>query len=160
MTMTQPSAGEVLIREFQPGDEAAFRDLNEEWITRYFRIEAKDREAFDNPQGKILKAGGRIFFAILNGQCVGCCALLRIGEDEYEVAKMAVTSKVQGAGIGRRFLTRGLARASLLKTGTPRETLPKFLLATRLIGPFYTGVLKESHWHRTSCMETCLSISL
>src|ERR1700726_1272626 len=104
MTMTQPSAGEVLIREFQPGDEAAFRDLNEEWITRYFRIEAKDREAFDNPQGKILKAGGRIFFAILNGQCVGCCALLRIGEDEYEVAKMAVTSKVQGAGIGRKVL--------------------------------------------------------
>jgi len=114
--MTQPSAGEVLIREFQPGDEAAFRDLNEEWITRYFRIEAKDQEAFADPQEKILKAGGRIFFAILNSQCVGCCALIRIGkdEDEYEVAKMAVTSKVQGAGIGRKVLhaTIEAARAS------------------------------------------------
>ena len=52
MIITQPSAGEVFIREFQPGDEAAFGDLNEEWITRYFRIEAKDREAFANPQAK------------------------------------------------------------------------------------------------------------
>ena len=45
---------------------------------------------------------------------MGCCALLRIGDDEYEVAKMAVTSKVQGSGIGRKVLhaTIEAARAS------------------------------------------------
>jgi GNAT superfamily N-acetyltransferase len=105
---------EVAIREFQPGDEAAFRDLNEEWIQRYFRVEPKDRDAFANPQEKILKAGGRIFFATIEGQCVGCCALVRMSDTEFEVAKMAVTSKVQGAGIGRKVLlaTIDAARAS------------------------------------------------
>jgi hypothetical protein len=28
--------------QFQPGDAAAFRRLNEEWITRFFRIEPKE----------------------------------------------------------------------------------------------------------------------
>ena len=41
-------------------------------------------------------SGGRIFFAHIDDQCVGCCALLRTGADEYEVAKMAVTPACQG----------------------------------------------------------------
>lgn len=35
---------EVTIRDFRPGDEAAFRTLNEEWITRYFAVEPKEKE--------------------------------------------------------------------------------------------------------------------
>ncbi len=35
----------VVIRPFQAGDEIAFRQLNEEWITRYFRLEEKDHHA-------------------------------------------------------------------------------------------------------------------
>jgi putative acetyltransferase len=97
-------ASEVVIREFQPGDAAAFRALNEEWITRYFRIEAKDEQAFADPQGQLLDRGGRIFFATIDNQCVGCCALLRIGDKEFEVAKMAVTAAWQGSGIGRKLL--------------------------------------------------------
>lgn len=95
---------EVYIREFQAGDEAAFRRLNEEWISRYFRLEAKDKKAFADPKGTILAAGGKILFAIAGGECLGCCALLRIGEAEFEVAKMAVTAASQGAGIGRKLL--------------------------------------------------------
>jgi hypothetical protein len=39
----QPSrVAEIGIRRFQEGDAAAFRRLNEEWITRLFRIEPKD----------------------------------------------------------------------------------------------------------------------
>jgi GNAT superfamily N-acetyltransferase len=94
----------VTIREFKPGDEACFRKLNEEWITRYFRIEAKDEDALADPQSGILAAGGRIFFAHIGEQCVGCCALLRCGADEFEVAKMAVTPACQGSGIGRKLL--------------------------------------------------------
>jgi GNAT superfamily N-acetyltransferase len=94
----------VNIREFQPGDEACFRRLNEEWITHYFRIEGKDEEALGDPQSNILASGGRIFFAHIDDQCVGCCALLRTGADEYEVAKMAVTPACRGMGIGRKLL--------------------------------------------------------
>lgn len=98
------SASEVTIREFQPGDAAAFRQLNEEWISRYFQMEAKDEEALANPQASILSCGGRILFAFLDGRCVGCCALLHCGPQEFEVAKMAVTSSCQGSGIGRKLL--------------------------------------------------------
>jgi GNAT superfamily N-acetyltransferase len=100
-----PATEQIAIREFQPGDETAFRRLNEEWITRYFRIEAKDSEALDHPQSSILAPGGRIFFATLHGECVGTCALVPTAAFEYEVAKMAVTAGCQGMGIGRRLLT-------------------------------------------------------
>jgi hypothetical protein len=38
-----PPSAEIGIRQFQPGDAAAFRRLNEEWITRFFRIEPAEQ---------------------------------------------------------------------------------------------------------------------
>jgi putative acetyltransferase len=107
MTVREKQAtgvSQVTIREFQPGDEDAFRRLNEEWIERYFRIEPKETVVLADPRGTILDAGGRIFFAIVDGHAVGCCALRRISDTEFEVAKMAVTPGFQGAGIGRKLL--------------------------------------------------------
>jgi GNAT superfamily N-acetyltransferase len=98
------STRHVIIREFAPGDEACFRKLNEEWITRYFSMEAKDEEALADPQSSILAAGGRIFLATIEDRCIGCCALVRLCADEFEVAKMAVAPILQGSGIGRKLL--------------------------------------------------------
>jgi len=108
MTMRET---EVSIREFEPGDEAAFRELNEEWIRRYFVIEPKDEAVFADPRGSILDRGGRIFLAFQDGQPVGCCALLRMNSGEFEVAKMAVTESYRGNGIGRRILERAISEA-------------------------------------------------
>src|SRR5215831_18466401 len=102
-------AVEITIREFQPGDENAFRRLNEEWIVRYFgSLEAKDEEVLDNPL-EILRAGGRIFFAVSGSETIGCCALVTMGAGELEVAKMAVTESWQRAGVGRRLLEAVIA---------------------------------------------------
>ncbi len=95
---------QVTIREFQHGDEICFRTLNQEWIERYFRIEPREAVILADPKGTILDTGGRIFLAILDNRCVGCCALRRMSDTEFEVAKMAVTSEHQGAGIGRKLL--------------------------------------------------------
>src|SRR5271169_4967607 len=95
---------DLTIREFQAGDEAAFRQLNEEWIIRYFAMEAKDEEALSDPRRTILERGGRIFFAVRQGQTIGCCALLAMAPDEYEVAKMAVAEAAQKGGVGRSLL--------------------------------------------------------
>jgi GNAT superfamily N-acetyltransferase len=92
------------IREFEAGDEDAFRRLNEEWIVRYFVLEKKDVEALASPRETVLDRGGRILFAVQDGEPVGCCALLAMGRDEFEVAKMAVTEAAQGRGIGRMLL--------------------------------------------------------
>jgi putative acetyltransferase len=108
------SASSILIREFQPGDEAAFRALNEEWIARFFRIEPQDRKSLERPQATILDPGGKIFFALAGGQHIGCCALIAMGPGEFEVTKMAVSPANQGSGIGRKLLIATIesARAS------------------------------------------------
>ena len=111
---TQPQSGpgvNVIIREFQPGDEESFRTLNEEWIQRYFRIEPKEVEVLNHPKEKILDEGGRIFFAVIDDECIGCVALRRMSSDEFEVAKMAVRPAHQGAGIGRKLLDAAIAVA-------------------------------------------------
>jgi len=100
---------EIGVRQFQSGDAAAFRRLNEEWINRYFRVEAKEEAILADPQKTILDRGGRIFFATAGERCVGCCALIRLGDTEFEVAKMAVEPSYQRAGIGRKLLLAAIA---------------------------------------------------
>jgi len=105
---------ELTIRDFQAGDEAAFRRLNEEWIRRYFEMEATDEAALADPWGKILNPGGRIFLAVQDGRPLGCCALVVKGPAEFEVAKTAVTESARGAGIGQRLLEKAIAEGQAL----------------------------------------------
>ena len=123
------ATAELTIREFRAGDETAFRRLNEEWIAKYFTIEAADEAVITDPWGKILNPGGRIFVAIQNGEAVGCCALVVKGPAEYEVAKTAVTERARGAGIGRRLLESVITTARVL--GARRL----YLETNRKLGP-------------------------
>jgi putative acetyltransferase len=103
----------IAIREFQPGEEAAFRALNEAWIVAHFKLEEKDRAVLGDPQHYILDSGGHIYFAVANetGEILGCCALLPIGPGAFEVAKMAVAESQRRQGIGR-ILLRGVIEAA------------------------------------------------
>lgn len=124
---------EITIREFSPGDESAFRSLNEEWITRYFVLEPKDEASLSNPRETILDCGGMIFLAVRGDQPIGCCALLAMVPGEFEVAKMAVTESSQRSGVGRRLLERTIAEAR--SAGAQRlylETNRKLAAAIRL----------------------------
>jgi putative acetyltransferase len=94
------------IVEFAPEHAAAFKALNEAWISKHFALEAKDREVLDDPQGKILEKGGRIFMALQDGEAVGCVALLKMPDGGYEVAKMTVSETLRGAGLGRTLMQR------------------------------------------------------
>jgi N-acetylglutamate synthase-like GNAT family acetyltransferase len=103
------------IRPLKPGDDTtAFRTLNEEWITRYFVLEAKDRETLNDPENNILKRGGHIFMAYADSQPVGCVALLPTQQGVFELSKMAVSPAMQGMGIGRRLLAYAVEQARLL----------------------------------------------
>lgn len=79
-----------------------FRDLNVEWISTYFKMEASDYMALDNPDSYILENGGQILVALLNKEPVGVCALIKMDDPSYdfELAKMAVAPKAQGKKIG------------------------------------------------------------
>jgi len=104
----------IRIRPFQTGDEPAFRQINEEWIVKHFHMEEKDRVTLGDPVGKILKPGGHIFIAVADGEPIGCCALLAMEPGEFEVAKMAVTERCQGHGVGRKVLEYAVAQAKAL----------------------------------------------
>jgi putative acetyltransferase len=101
----------VEIREFEAGDAAAFRALNEEWITRFFALEEKDLAMLGDPETNILARGGRIFFAICDGIAAGCVALQPMGDGEFEIGKMAVTPASQGLGLGRKLMLRAIEAA-------------------------------------------------
>jgi GNAT superfamily N-acetyltransferase len=105
----------VEIRSLTPDDDAtAFRTLNEEWITRYFTLEAKDRETLDDPVSSILLKGGHIFMAYAGAEAVGCVALIPMRDGVYELSKMAVSPHLRGRGIGRRLLQHALVQAKCL----------------------------------------------
>jgi putative acetyltransferase len=108
-------APKIIIRSFRAEDAAAFRRLNEEWITRYFRLEDKDVEMFENPAPYILESGGYIGMAFAGEEAVGCCALLRLEDGVFEVAKMAVAPFWQGRGLGRKVLEHVIRKAQELE---------------------------------------------
>lgn len=92
----------VEIVDYQLKYKTAFRALNEEWIAHYFKMEAKDYESLDDPEAYILAKGGHIKVALFNDEPVGVCALIKLNNHayDYELAKMAVSPKVQGKNIG------------------------------------------------------------
>jgi GNAT superfamily N-acetyltransferase len=103
---------QVAVRTFCPGDEGDFRRLNEAWIAKYFGIEPKDLETFDDPQRRIIDKGGQIFVAFLDGVAVGCVALIRRPEARsYELAKMATDENYQRRGIGRALIQAAITWA-------------------------------------------------
>ncbi len=101
----------LAVRSFQPGDEAAFRDINLEWIERYFVVEAKDREVLGNPHKYILDPGGAILLAVEGERPVGVVSLVVIGEGSVALAKLGVRPEAQGKGAGRMLVEAAIRAA-------------------------------------------------
>lgn len=93
---------EVNILDYQPAFAGAFKQLNLAWIEQYFAVEEHDLEQLDNP-GAILATGGYILFAEYRGEIVGTVALIADDAGGFELAKMAVDSRVQGKQIGKKL---------------------------------------------------------
>lgn len=95
----------ITIEPFKPEYRDAFRDLNLEWIRTYFKVEPKDLEQTNSPEACI-REGGHILFAVEDGEVLGTCALYKIhgdvpeGENDLELAKMAVRPDARGRGFG------------------------------------------------------------
>lgn len=95
---------EIRIERWHPEYRDDFIRLNKEWIERYFCLEPCDIKILGDPEGQIIRQGGEIFFALLDGKVVGCCALIFHPDDgRYELAKMAVAPEAQGKGLGYRL---------------------------------------------------------
>lgn len=96
------SKNEVNIIAYEPQYKEAFKALNEEWIKTFFVMEAGDYKLLDHPEEEILDKGGHIVFALLDGEVVGTCALVKTEDHPltFELSKMAVSPKAQGKKLG------------------------------------------------------------
>lgn len=101
----------VVIRPFRPGDEAAFHDINADWIERFFALEQKDRDVLGNPAKYILDPGGAILLAVEDEVPLGVVALIVMGDGSVELAKMGVKPEAQGKGAGRMLVAAAIAKA-------------------------------------------------
>lgn len=100
--------------DYSPIYQAEFKALNVEWISQHWELEEPDFNALNDPEGYILDQGGKILIALHNNTPVGCCALIKIDEYTYELAKMAVSPKVQGKRIGLQLGQKIINRAKSL----------------------------------------------
>jgi DNA-binding MarR family transcriptional regulator/N-acetylglutamate synthase-like GNAT family acetyltransferase len=101
----------VEIIDFSPEHKDAFRKLNEEWLNKYFDVEEADKRLLLHPEEEIIEGGGSVFFARLGDKIVGTAALLKLDNETYEIAKMAVTPRAQGKQVGRRLTEAAIVRA-------------------------------------------------
>ena len=108
---------EIEFRLFQHGDAEPFRELNEAWIARYFRLEEQDRIQLGDPES-VLRHGGQIVMAVADEERIGCCALIFVKPGVFEVAKMAVSESYRGHGIGRKLLEYTIAQAKVIGART------------------------------------------
>jgi DNA-binding MarR family transcriptional regulator/predicted N-acetyltransferase YhbS len=94
----KPASATILT--YSPEFKGDFLRLNQNWIEKYFKLEAADLRVLENPEEEILKKGGFIFFAQIEDAIVGTCAMLNVNDGAFELAKMAVDENYQGRGIG------------------------------------------------------------
>ena len=111
--MSESESGVVIV-DFEPKYFGAFKQLNQEWISQYFKMEESDFKALDHAQEHILDKGGYILMALLNDTPVGACALIKMENNMFELAKMAVSPHVQGKGVGKLLGGAVIAKAKSL----------------------------------------------
>ena len=93
----------IKIVSFRPEYAHDFRDLNIDWLKKYFYVEEHDTEVLNNPKTYIINNGGFIFFAVVDDAVAGTVALMNEPEG-FELSKMAVSPKFQGLKIGQQLM--------------------------------------------------------
>lgn len=130
-TNRQQEAVEIL--DYEPRYKAAFRRLNLEWLEKHFEVEPEDERVLSDPQGQVLKRGGKILFARLDGEIVGTVAVVPQEEGTAMLTKLAVTEKARGRQAGRKLVQAAIERARALGARTLRlHTNPKLAAANQL----------------------------
>jgi len=120
---------EVILSSYNEQYAQDFKRLNLEWIEKHFVVEGHDMEQLGHPEEYIIAKGGEILVALYNDEVAGVCALIKTGEQEFELAKMAVSPDFRGKHIGYKLGIHCIERAKRL--GAKRI----WLESNRVLGP-------------------------
>jgi GNAT superfamily N-acetyltransferase len=143
------------IVEFDANYADQFKRLNLVWLERYFQVEPVDRAVLSNPEERIIKPGGMVFFALLDGAVVGTCALIKHNDGLFELSKMAVADTHQGKGIGTQLLRHVIVWARsrsiqklFVETNTVLERAVRLYQRVGFREIAFDG--SNAHYHRTN----------
>lgn len=98
----------IKIVEFEEKYHDDLKRLSYEWLEKYVSVEPEDEKILNNPKEVVLDNGGFIFFAKYDEAVVGTVSLIRVDENTFELAKLAVTEKYQGLEIGKMLMEKCL----------------------------------------------------
>ncbi|MHA6280240.1 GNAT family N-acetyltransferase [Salinimicrobium sp. CAU 1759] len=96
------------IISYEPQYAEDFKNLNIEWLEKYFWVEPHDEEVLGKPEKYIIDPGGTIFFVLENEKIIGTVALMKIEEGIFELTKMAVVPAAQGKNVGQQLMQHTL----------------------------------------------------
>ncbi len=110
----RPGPGSA-IRPFSEALAPAFARINRQWIEAMYALEPVDEAQLADPAGEIIGPGGDVLF-VEDPELgiVGTCGLLKTGEREFELIKMAVLPEARGRGAGEFLLRATIERAFAL----------------------------------------------
>jgi GNAT superfamily N-acetyltransferase len=104
------------LRAYDDSLADAFARINRQWIEEMYALEPLDEAQLGDPHGEIVAPGGAILFVEDEALgIVGTCGLLRTGEREFELIKMAVVPEARGRGAGEFLLRAAIDRAKALR---------------------------------------------
>lgn len=101
----------IEIVSYQDEHADAFSRLNREWLDKFELYEEADGKHLYTPREYILDRGGEIFIAQGGKEVAGTCAIVPFADGVFEVAKLTVSRKCRGNGLGRELLEFALERA-------------------------------------------------
>lgn len=103
----------ITIRPYTTEEKDLIKKFNYEWLEKYFYVEPNDVIQLSDPEAEIIAKGGYIYYAYYNGEPAGTSSLMKLNDDVYELAKMAVTDAFKGKGIGNALIEHCIEEARL-----------------------------------------------
>ena len=101
-----------------------FVALNTAWIVGLFgQLEKEDIETFQNIEREIVN-GGMIYFATENDEVMATCMTRHIGNEIWEICKLAANEKYKGKGAGNAVFEQCMTLSSHTPLQTQSSLLP------------------------------------
>ncbi len=91
------------IIEWDPKYRNDFVRLNTEWLTKLYYIESFDQYSMDHVDELIAK-GAMVYFAIEDGKVLATCMIEPLGNNVWEICKLAAAGQYTGTGAGSAVL--------------------------------------------------------